>query len=266
VDAAVVNAARALGPNMVFFTSRARPLARLADLRHPGEEAGTGDLGTARGLQSVLRAGGVPFVGGAYDLMRLASDHQFAVLFTEHRALRFFAVRARPDGRERLIAEKGGGVRVVLRAGDTVVGQEVAVTKAAAPAGFVTSFGPLVRVELAPRARHRLFDAVEGARVESREARKGSTFVVVRIDRDFGAGFGTLSFLYGSGVMLKPELERLLVVEGGRRRAPAAIFAEGRTVELAYEVAAEPKALVLRDGADEVALTPLLAPKQAAAE
>jgi hypothetical protein len=281
-DAGLVNAARGLGPGVVFFTSRARPLKALDEIRAPAREAGTGDFSLARDLMDVLRAGGVKLNGGVLDLMRLASASHFSALFREHPELRFFAVRARPDGSERAIAEKGGGVRLILRArdrADLVAGGEPA---GPAPAGggartgeakapFVTSFGPLAHAALGPTARQRTFHPQEGTQVQVRQARKGQAFLVLHIERDFSAGLGTISFLFGSGVMLKPEFESLQVKDGGgKRRPPAAVYDEGRTLELAYEVPAGARGLTLEDGDRQRPLADLLAapasPARAAAQ
>jgi hypothetical protein len=130
------------------------------------------------------------------------------------------------------------------------------VPPAPADARFVTSFGPLARVELTDSARHRLFDARDGVRTETRKPRPGQRFVVLLLERDFTIGAGLVSFLFGSGIIVKPEFEQLVVVDGaGRPQRLAAVYAEGRTVALAYEVAASASAgLRLRDGDAEVPL------------
>jgi hypothetical protein len=268
VDPPVLAAVRGLGADVVFFTSRARPLRSLAELRDPAHETGTGDLALARPLWGLLRAGGVKYSGGAVDLMQLGSDHHFGRQFTADRRLRFFAVRARPDGRERVIEERGGGVRLVLRPrGQPAPAPPAATaaaakpaTPAAATAGFVTSFGPLVRAALAPTARTRAFDPQDGARTGTAQARRGHTFVVVHIDRDLSAGLGTVSYLFGMGVLVKPAFDRLTVIDGRGRRFPlAATFAEGRTLELAYQLpAGATTGLTLEDGDQRAPLGPLL--------
>jgi hypothetical protein len=74
-----------------------------------------------------------------------------------------------------------------------------------------------------------------------------------------------VSFLFGSGIIVKPEFEQLQIADSARKSYPlTCTFAEGRTVELAYEVPADVRGLVLRDGADELPLAPLLAEKRAA--
>jgi hypothetical protein len=259
-DARVVAAARALGPDVLFFTAKARPLTTLA-LGDPAAEMGTGDLDLARPLLTVLRAGGVELRGGAIDLMQLVSEPHFSALFRENKLLRLFAVRARADGRERAIAETGGGLRVLLRArgnADLVAGAAepgAPSPTSAATAPATTSFGAFLRVERGPTARHRAWDAVTGASIETRRAAVGRDFVVVHIARDFAAGEGLVSFLFGSGIVVKPAFERLLVKDAtGARHAPAAIFADGRTLELGYELPARAGRLVLEDGDHELPL------------
>src|SRR5437764_14137386 len=88
VEPAVAAAAGALGPEVERFTPRKRPLHNLAEIRSPGEEMGTGDLGLVRPLLPVLRAAGVKVGGGALDLMRLVSASHFSMVFAEHPRLR----------------------------------------------------------------------------------------------------------------------------------------------------------------------------------
>jgi hypothetical protein len=133
------------------------------------------------------------------------------------------------------------------------------------PTGFVTSFGPLTAATRSPTARDRQWDARDGARTSQRQARDGHTFVVLHVDRDFHTGAGLVSFLFGSGIVIKPEWNQLVVASGKTRYPLAATFAEGHTVELAYEVPAAAHGLVLRDGDDELPLDPLLAARPAAA-
>jgi len=265
VDARVVNAARELGDDVVFFTARAQPLDSLAALGDPAASVGTADVGLARPMIAVLRAGGVDVSGGAFDLMRLVSEPHFARLFTEEKRLRFFALRARPDGAERAIVETGGGRRLLLRArgnASLVAGAGIAAgaPRPADPAAHAfTSFGVLVRGERSATARQRSWDAVEGARVQTLQARAGRAFVVLHLDRDLGTGLGLVSFLFGSGVVIKPAFERLVLKDGaGARHAPAAVFAEGRTLELAYDLPATATGLRLEDGDHSLALAPLL--------
>ena len=97
----VIAAARALGPEVAFFTSKALPLTNLSQIRNPSVEVGTGELAGAREIQSLLRAAGVKVSGGAVDLMRLYSVHHWGALFRKNPQLRFFVVRVREDGRER---------------------------------------------------------------------------------------------------------------------------------------------------------------------
>jgi hypothetical protein len=255
---AVIAAARALGPGVAFFTSRAHPISSLTQIRTSAIEVGTGDVAGAKEIQALLRAGGVPVGGGAVDLMRLIGVHHLPSLFRRRPELRLFVVRARDDGREYQVVEKGGGVRLVFQGQGQEVGETFTrIRTAPSRSPFVTSFGPLLGSELAATARSRTFDAREGVRNDGREARKGHLFLVLHLQRDFSAGVGLISFLFGSGIIIKPEFEQLRVVDGARRPYPlAATYAEGRTVDLAYEVPAGARVFILQDGDTEQTLAP----------
>jgi hypothetical protein len=263
VDARVVAAARELGPDVVFFTARAQPLSALATLGDPAVSVGTADVGLARPLIAVLRAGGLGLRGGAFDLMRLTSEPHFSRLFQEEKGLRLFVLRARADGSERAIAERGGGVRLILRArgGEATIGAAATAASAGRPAPeATTSFGTLVRSERAATARQRSWDAVDGAAVQERRAHPGRTFVVLHLDRDVARGVGMVSFLFGSGTVVKPAFERLVLRDAaGKRYLPVAVFAEGRTLELGYEVPAAAAGLRLEDGDRAFPVAPALA-------
>jgi hypothetical protein len=261
VEPGVIAAAKALGPGAAFFTSKERPLTSLSQLREPAAEVGTADVAWAKEVQALLRAGGVKVGGGAVDIMRLFSVHQLPALFRRNPKLRLFVVRARDDGREQEIADKGGGVRLVLRARGQSVGVTEAKAIAPAPPGrFVTSFGPLAGAELSASARNRLFDAQEGARVETRQARPGHAFVVLHLERDFSAGVGLVSFLFGSGIIVKPEFDHLRLTDAAHHTYPLTLtHADGRAVDLAFEVPTDARGLTLIDGEDQVSLVPLLA-------
>jgi hypothetical protein len=273
VEPAVAAAARALGPEVELFTPRKRPLRTLAEIRSPGEEMGTGDLGLVRPLLPLLRAAGVKVGGGALDLMRLVSASHFSTVFAEHPRLRLFAVRRRADAAEQAVVERAGGVPLVLVArGETppAVPAHPAPAATGPPPGkgtFLTSFGPLIDVTSGPTARVRRFDPLDGPQEETRSARPGNTLVVLHIDRDFGAGEGVVSFLFGSGTLLKAEFERLELRDGNGRRYPVtATHAEGRALELAYEVPRAARALVLIDGDRRHPLAASISPAHATAD
>jgi hypothetical protein len=269
VGPGVIAAARALGPEVVFFTAKGRPLANLGQLREAVAEVGSGDVARAKEIQALLRAGGVNVGGGAVDLMRLYGPHHFATLFSAHPHLRLFIVQAREDGREQAIVSQGGGVRLLLRGRDQTIGEVASKPlRAESAAPFVTSFGPLLGAELAATARQRQFDAQDGVRVDTRQARKGNTFVVLHLERDFSAGAGVVSFLFGSGIIVKPEFEQLVLAYPDHRTyTPTAINANGKLVDLAYEVPTVlARGLSLRDGDVQIALAPLLAARTAAGE
>jgi hypothetical protein len=253
VDAATARAARALGPDVLFFTARRRPLRTVGEIRAPGEEMATANVGLVRPLLPLLRAGGVDLRGGALDLMRLVSAPHLSAVFQEHPRLKLLAIRRRADGSEQVIASRGGGVPVVFRGPGEPETPPAVRKDPPAPAArgetFVTSFGPLVDFSQTATARARTFDPFDGARVATRQARPGRTFLVLRIDRDFGLGQGVVGFLFGSGTLLKPEFETIEVRDGAGRRYPlSATFDEGRTLELAYEVPQNARGLVLVDG------------------
>jgi hypothetical protein len=265
VEPGVIAAAKALGPGAAFFTSKEHPLASLGQLRDPAVEVGTGDVAGAKEVQALLRAGGVKVGGGAVDLMRLYSVHHLSSLFRRHPQLRLFIIRARDDGREREVLD-GGGVRVVLRSrGQTVGVTEAKAAPAPSPGRFVTSFGPLLGAEIAASARSRQFDAQEGVHKETRQARPGHAFVVLHLERDFSTGVGLVSFLFGSGIIVKPEFEQLRLADAARRTYPLTLtHAEGRAVDLAFEVPADARGLVLIDGEAQLPLAPSLGNKASA--
>jgi hypothetical protein len=266
VDPGVLSAAKALGPDVAFFAARDRPLTSLSQIADPAAEVGTGDVAGAKEVQALLRAGGVKVGGGAVDLMRLYSEHHLSTLFRRHPRLRLFIVRARDDGREQSIVDRGGGTRLVLRSRGQTVGVTEAKTGAGpAPGRFVTSFGPLLGAELAASARSRQFDARDGARKETRQARPGHVFVVLHLERDFSTGVGLVSFLFGSGIVVKPEFEELHLVDAARHTYPLTLSdAEGRAVDLAFEVPSGTPGLTLVDGDAQVPLGPLLGTKPSA--
>jgi hypothetical protein len=242
---AQLNAVRAMGGDVVFFTSARQPLRRLSDLRQPQREVASPHLGLARGLMGLLRAGGVPLDPSAAELMTLVGVHHLPRIFAG--GVRLVMVRA---AEAPLVA---GGVPLVFRGpGGEVVGAVDANTKAA-PAGDPrdTSFGPVVSAQRGATARARKTDQIA---VETLSARPGQQFLVVTIARDFGRGAGAVSFLYGSGIIVEPAFERLQLEVGGRRLPPRAINANGLTLELGYEIPAGAKGARLVDGEARVDL------------
>jgi hypothetical protein len=253
VSPAVLAAIRELPPDVRFFTARARPLRDLADIRQPGQEVGSADLELARGVMALLRAGGVRFSGGAHDVMTLTSDNHLPSLFTRRKNLRLFLLRARPDRAERVIADRAGGVPIAFRVSGS---SELLPSPAPAHGGASlkaagaerrTSFGPIRRVERASSARQRSWQRVS-ADVQEKHPRRGNQFLIIHIDRDFAAGLGTVAYLFGSGIILEPDFSQLLVVNGTRRHPPTAIYADGPTLELAYEIPTSSRNLRLQDG------------------
>jgi hypothetical protein len=116
-----------------------------------------------------------------------------------------------------------------------------------------TSFGPVVAARTGATARVR--DAGgDKVRVETLTARPGHQFLVLTIARDFGRGVGAVSFLYGSGIIVEPAFEQLVLEVGGKGFAPRAVNADGLTLELGYEVPAGAKKVVLVDGEARVEL------------
>src|SRR5215213_10041393 len=71
VSPAVASAARALGDDVRFYTSAARPLSRLDELAAPEMQVATASIGLARGLTGLLRAGGLNLPRDAYSLAGL---------------------------------------------------------------------------------------------------------------------------------------------------------------------------------------------------
>jgi hypothetical protein len=70
---------------------------------------------------------------------------------------------------------------------------------------------------------------------------------------------GLVSFLFGSGIVVKPEFEQLSLLDAARHSYTLSLTdAEGRAVDLAFEVPAKAQGLVLADGDARVPLGPLL--------
>jgi hypothetical protein len=105
----------------------------------------------------------------------------------------------------------------------------------------------VVKVVRTDKARQRHFQPI-AVTVETRTPRPGYQFVTLHITRDFSRGVGTVSFLYGSGVIVQPDYDRLLIDAGGKKLRPAAVFDEGPTLELAYEIPATAQRTFLIDG------------------
>jgi hypothetical protein len=254
VGPAVAAAVRGLGPDLAFYTRRQHPLTSIAGLRNPGVEIASPHLQLGRGVLALLRAGNAPIDPGATDLMTLLSEHQVAGVFAGQSPVVLLLLRDAAAGDR---VDKAGGLRVVFRdvstgkllgAAARAPGQSAMLTAVAPSASaVVTSFGPLQKAERASTARQRHFDPV-ATTVESRAAGKGHQFVVLHIRRDFSRGAGTVSFLYGSGIVFQPHFAELQLEAGGQKLRPAAVFDEGPTLELAYEIPSGSKSLTLIDG------------------
>jgi hypothetical protein len=266
VAPAVAAAVRGLGADVAFYTNRRRPLASLAALRDPGRQVASPHLQLGRGVLALLRAGGAPIDPGATALMTLLGERQLSSVFAAASPVELLLVREGMGGGVAAI-EKAGGQRVIFR--DTATGKMLAApapnsslpatgapaasaasATAATPraaAGLQTSFGPLVKVERTDKARQRHFEPTE-VKVEARTPRAGHLFVKLHITRDFSRGLGTVSFLYGSGIIVESSYDRLKIEADGKRLGPAAVFDEGPTLELAYEVPSGAKRVSLIDG------------------
>jgi hypothetical protein len=173
----------------------------------------------------------VKLTGGAYGVARLIGPNHLATAF-------------RPPSKLRLL---------VVSTAATAAGQ--------APR---TSFGPLVAASLADSARMREFQPAK-VQVSQRQARPGQRLLVVKVDRDFGAGLGTVSFLFGSGFIVEPDFRPLVVTSAGGRRHPlVGTHADGPALELVYEVPRGARQLTLIEGDARWPLDPLLAGARAA--
>jgi hypothetical protein len=261
LSAAAAAAARALGPEVRFYTARARPLVSLTDISAPDTQVATADLGLARGLLAFLRAGGVKLVGGAVGVARLTGDNHLGQLFRGARAPRLLVLRARADGDKRVL--DGGGVPVVLRGPGLPPAPEAAAATPAAGAASEgrTSFGALRKVTTGKQARTRSFAAEPmqlTPKLGEQEARAGQTLLVLHIDRDFGLGLGTISFLFGSGIIVEPDFTPLVVRSSAGRHTVQASYADGPTLELIYALPAGARAIELEDGSARFPLAPLL--------
>lgn len=249
---------RALG-EVVVFTAAARPVRTIAELTRPETQVVIADLGLARGVMGLLRAGGVKFNGGAFSLARLTSEHHLTEVFRAGGpdGARLLVMRPRGASAQAALLGKGGARPVRFRGpgGAPIATAAADGANAAAPAAIPTSFGPLLRSTRADSARTRVFTPEE-IRRPTLKAGPGKTLLVVHIARDFGAGLGRVSFLYGSGIILEPDFSPLRLVVGNRRLAPVATHAEGPTLELIYEIPATARDLRLEDGTATWKLTP----------
>ena len=231
VSPEIAGALAALGPDVRGYTASARPLTRLDEITAPEAQVAITSPGLARGLQAALQAGGVKLTGGAYGVARLMGPNHLATAF-------------RPPSKLRLLV----------------------VSTAAPAAGQAprTSFGPLVAASLADSARLREFQPAK-VQVSQRRARPGQRLLVVKVDRDFGAGLGTVSFLFGSGFIVEPDFRPLVVTSAGGRRHPlVGTHADGPALELVYEVPRGARQLTLIEGDARWPLDPLLAGARAA--
>ena len=114
VEARVLEELRALGDDVVLYTSKRRPLRALGEIRRTGEEVGLFGFELLSGVQSVLRAADVGIGGEGSGIARVLGDAYFPQLFTKNAALRLFVTHAYDDHRERAIVERGGGIRLYL--------------------------------------------------------------------------------------------------------------------------------------------------------
>ncbi len=266
---------RALGQlgEVVFFTSPGRPLRGL-DLRQPAREIASPHLGIARSLLTVLRAAEAPIDPGATELFTLTAPRHLRRLFSGARvpSLLIIEPTAYPDEvaaldearAERLcfVAAESGAILPAARrtsaASKPGVGAQGArAAKTPAPADD-TSFGRLTSIARKPTARHRATD-LGVVKVQPRAAGPGKEWLILSIDRDFGRGLGTVSFLYGSGVIVTPDWSGLVVEAeigtAAQKVRPGAVFDEGLTLELGYEIPRGARRLALVDGDVRLPLT-----------
>jgi hypothetical protein len=259
VSPAVAAAVRGLGPGVGFYTSSRHPLVSLAALRRPGIEIASPHLQLGRGVLGLLRAAGAPIDPGATALMTLLGERQLAGVFAGASPVELLLLRE-GDGSGAEAIEKAGGRRVLFR--ETASGKTLGApgpTNGAAkpeppPAGLQTSFGPLVKAERTDKARQRQFEPTE-VKVEIRTPHARHQFVKLNIARDFSRGLGTVSFLFGSGIIVEANYDQLQIEADGKRVRPAAVFDAGPNLELAYEVPATAKRVLLIDGDARLPLT-----------
>jgi hypothetical protein len=256
---AVAAAVRGLGPGVGFYTSSRHPLVSLAALRRPGLEIASPHLQLGRGVLGLLRAAGAPIDPGATALMTLLGERQLAGVFAGASPVELLLLREGDGGGAEAI-EKAGGRRVLFR--ETASGKTLGAPgptngpakSEPAPAGVQTSFGPLVKAERTDKARQRQFEPTE-VKVEIRTPHARHQFVKLNIARDFSRGLGTVSFLFGSGIIVEANYDQLQIEADGKRVRPAAVFDAGPNLELAYEVPATAKRVLLIDGDARLPLT-----------
>jgi hypothetical protein len=115
VDAATMDAVARLGGDVVFFTSRSKPLRNLGDITDRGEQVGVWGVELFGKVNRLLDAAGVPPSTSGQDASMLIGDALFPTLFQDSPTIRLFATHAYSDGREQAIVQQGGGVRLSFR-------------------------------------------------------------------------------------------------------------------------------------------------------
>jgi hypothetical protein len=112
VDERVMQSVRALGGDIVFFTSKKRPLHFLTEIKYTGTELGMWGMELLDGSQALLRAAQVEVGAGGKGLARVLGDAYFSSLFANNPEIRLFVTHAYEDHREAAIGTRGGGARL----------------------------------------------------------------------------------------------------------------------------------------------------------
>jgi len=114
VEARVLGKVRALGDDVVFFTSKQRPIRSLAEITETGTQLGLWGVELLDGTQQLFETAGVKLGAGGKGLARVLGDAYFPELFVKNPGIRFFVTHRYDDSREAAITKQGGGVQVVF--------------------------------------------------------------------------------------------------------------------------------------------------------
>ncbi|MBN1605239.1 MAG: hypothetical protein JW940_01325 [Polyangiaceae bacterium] len=204
VDAATMEAVARLGADVVFFTSRSKPLRSLRDITDRGDQVGVWGMELFGKVNRLLDAAGVAPSASGQDASLLVNDTLFSTLFRDSPNLRLFVTHTYSDGREQAIVKKGGGLRLAFRsrekpAAPSAPSAEPAPAKAQSVvySGTTRCAGMFVTVSFVVDRRRRVsrFKADHGC---AGEPPRFSWDVPVAVSLDSGGGFRADDSMGGS--------------------------------------------------------------------